>query len=364
MKKIGALNLGLAFAGCFLGAGYVSGQELWQFFGSFGAKGAVGLATAMAVLFGVGILMLDLNRISGIGDIDKLVVRWDIPVLRVAVTVLELLFLFGVCTIMSAGAGALLNQLFGIPTVLGSAVLAALVAYVSLAGLGGMVAALSATVPVLAVVTLVFGIISVSQNGVQLVQPTSTGANPLMGSWVVAALSFACYNIFGSIAMISPLGEFMKSKKAAVCGIAIGAAVLVTIAGSVLLSINAEPQLSSAELPMLALAQSKGKAVGIVYGVLLLLAMFGTALSNLVGFTSIIFRKSERIKGYKTLFTVVCAAAAVCGSLVGFGDLIGVIYPIFGYCSSVFIVLMIEHYINVRKAGKANEKVADKAQCV
>lgn len=361
MKKIGALNLGLAFAGCFLGAGYVSGQELWQFFGSFGFSGAVGLAIAMAMLFSVGVLMLDLNRISGIADVDKLVVRWNIPILRAAVTVLELLFLFGVCTIMSAGAGALLNQLFGIPTALGSAALAALVAFVSLAGLGGMVAAFSATVPVLAVVTLVFGIISVSQNGVQFTQPAAAGSNPLMGSWVVAALSFACYNTFGNIAMISPLGEFMKSKKAAVCGIAVGAAVLLAIAGSVLLSISARPSLSEAELPMLALAQSKGKAVGIVYGVLLLLAMFGTALSNLVGFTSIIFRKSERIKNHKTLFTVACAAATVCGSLVGFGDLIGVIYPIFGYCSSVFIVLMIEHYINVRKAGKANEKVTDKA---
>ena len=241
MKKIGALNLGLAFAGCFLGAGYVSGQELWQFFGSFGAKGAVGLAIAMAMLFGVGVLMLDLNRLSGIADVDKLVVRWDIPVLRAAVTGLELLFLFGVCTIMSAGAGALLNQLFGIPTTLGSAALAALVAFVSLAGLGGMVAAFSATVPVLAVVTLVFGIISVSQNGVQFAQPAAAGSNPLMGSWVVAALSFACYNTFGNIAMISPLGEFMKSKKAAVCGIAVGAAVLLAIAGSVLLSISARP---------------------------------------------------------------------------------------------------------------------------
>lgn len=225
MKKIGALNLGLAFAGCFLGAGYVSGQELWQFFGSFGLNGAVGLAIAMAMLFGVGVLMLDLNRISGIADIDKLVVRWNIPILCAAVTVLELLFLFGVCTIMSAGSGALLNQLFGIPTALGSAALAALVAFVSLAGLGGMVAAFSATVPVLAVVTLVFGIISVSQNGVQFAQPAAAGSNPLMGSWVVAALSFACYNTFGNIAMISPLGEFMKSKKAAVCGIAVGAAV-------------------------------------------------------------------------------------------------------------------------------------------
>lgn len=54
MKKIGSFNLGLAFAGCFLGAGYVSGQELWQFFGSFGAKGVAGLLVAVALLFSPG----------------------------------------------------------------------------------------------------------------------------------------------------------------------------------------------------------------------------------------------------------------------------------------------------------------------
>ena len=364
MKKIGALNLGMAFAGCFLGAGYVSGQELWQFFGSFGVKGAVGLVIAMAALFLVGIMMLELNRLSGIAEIDKLVVRKDIPVLRIAVTVLELLFLFGVCTIMAAGCGALINQLFGIPSWIGSAVLSAAVAYVSLAGLGGMVAAFSATVPLLAAATLVFGIISLSQNGVQLSRPEVSGTNPLMGSWFVAAITFACYNLFGNIAMISPLGEFMKSKKAALGGIAIGTAILVMIAGSVLLSISAQPSLAEAELPMLALALGKGKVIGFVYGVLLLLAMFGTALSSLVGFTSIIYRKSERIKSKKTAFTLVCALAMLSGSLFGFGDLIGVVYPIFGYCSSVFIVLMTEHYIKIKRAGKVNEKIADKARGV
>lgn len=361
MKKIGALNLGLAFAGCFLGAGYVSGQELWQFFGSFGVKGAVGLAIAMVALYLVGVMMLELNRLSGISEIDKLVVRKDIPVLRVAVTVLELLFLFGVCTIMSAGSGALLNQLFGIPAWLGSAVLAAIVAYVSLSGLGGMVAAFSATVPLLAAATLVFGIMSLAENGVQFVRTEQTSANPLMGSWLVAAISFACYNLFGNIAMISPLGEFMKSKGASFGGIAVGTAILLTIAGSVLVSVSADPSLAEAQLPMLALAQSKGSVVGIIYGVLLLLAMFGTALSNLVGFTSILYRKYKPLEAKKVPFTVACAAAMVCGSLVGFGDLIGVIYPMFGYCSSVFIILMIEHYIKVKKAGKANEKIADKA---
>lgn len=138
MKKIGSFNLGLAFAGCFLGAGYVSGQELWQFFGSFGAKGVAGLLVAVALLFFTGIIMILLGRLTRLSEIDKIVVRRDWPLLRGAVTVLELLFLFGVGTIMSAGVGALLEQLFGLAPFIGSAVFAALVAVVSLAGFSGI----------------------------------------------------------------------------------------------------------------------------------------------------------------------------------------------------------------------------------
>ena len=282
MKKIGSFNLGLAFAGCFLGAGYVSGQELWQFFGSFGAKGVAGLLLAVALLFFTGIIMILLGRLTRLSEIDKIVVRRDWPLLRGAVTVLELLFLFGVGTIMSAGVGALLEQLFGLAPFIGSAVFAALVAVVSLAGFSGMVSAFSATVPVLSVVTLIFGIMSICSNGLVLPQ-SGGGSNPLMSSWLVAAVSFACYNVFGSIAMIAPLGPYVKSKKAAVGGIAIGACVLLLIAGSVLVSVSAAPETADAQLPMLALAQSRGIVWGYVYGVLLLLAMFGTALSSLHG---------------------------------------------------------------------------------
>ena len=41
------------------------------------------------------------------------------------------------------------------------------------------------------------------------------------------------------------------------------------------------------------------------------------------------------------------------GSLFGFGDLIGVVYPIFGYCSSVFIVLMAAHYFKASKTAES-----------
>lgn len=359
MKKIGTLRLGLTFAGCFLGAGYVSGQELWQFFGSFGKYGPAGLLLAVALLLAVGVMMILLGRMTRAEEIDKLVVCWELPLLRGAVTLLELLFLFGVGTIMSAGVGALLGQLIGLPQWIGSGLFVAVVALVSLAGFSGMVSAFSATVPVLAAVTLAFGIWSLAQSGINIPEPQ--GGSALLGSWPVAAVSFASYNLFGSIAMIAPLGRSVKSKRAAVGGIALGAALLLIIAGSVLVSVGADPSVTAAELPMLAFAQAKGRVFGYVYGLLLLLAMFGTGLSSLVAFVGMVSAKFSAVGKNRAGFTAVCALLMFGGSLVGFGDLIGVVYPIFGYCSSVFIVLMAVHYFRLKRTSAEVNINGDKA---
>lgn len=356
MKKIGTLNLGLTFAGCFLGAGYVSGQELWQFFGAFGKNGLFGLLLAISLLLAAGVMMILLGRMARSEEIDKLVVCWDMPLLRGAVTLLELLFLFSVGTIMSAGVGALLGQLIGLPQWIGSGLFIAVVALVSLAGFSGMISAFSATVPILAAATLVFGIWSLAQSGVNIPEPQG-GGSALLGSWPVAAVSFACYNLFGSIAMIAPLGKSVKSKKAAVGGIAMGAALLLLIAASVLVSVSASPSVTAAELPMLALAQAKGSIFGYAYGLLLLLAMFGTGLSSLVAFVGMIGAKHPAVGKNRVGFTAVCALLMFGGSLFGFGGLIGVVYPIFGYCSSVFIVLMAVHYFKLKRGLCTEEKI-------
>ena len=350
MKKISPIKLGLSFAGCFLGAGYVSGQELWQFFGSFGAKGFSGLAITMVLLYAIGVLMIRLNQETGLAEVDRLVVRKDITALRVAVFVLEAVFLFGVCIIMTAGVGALLNQLFGLPTWIGCALFTLAVAAASLAGLEGMVKAFSVSVPILVGVTFLFGLTALIKGGIPEMPHTSSGSNPLMGSWIVAALTFTCYNIFGSIAIVSPLGEFAENKKTVLGGVGVGALMLLVIALSVLVSVNAEGSAVSAELPMLAIVSEKSALLGFVYGFLLLIAMFGTSLSSLVAFTNMLCLKSERIRSHKVIMVTVFALGMFVGSLFGFGDLIGVIYPVFGYCSSVFIVLMIAHYIKVRRS--------------
>lgn len=127
MKKLNVFRLGLLFAGCFLGAGYVSGQELRQYFVVYGAKGYLGLLAAVAILYIFGVLCLRMAQRTGLTGADELVVPWRAPWLHALVMVLESLFLFALVTIMCAGVGALLEQIFAIPHWLGSLLFAALV---------------------------------------------------------------------------------------------------------------------------------------------------------------------------------------------------------------------------------------------
>lgn len=89
-RKESALRLGFTFAGCYLGAGYVSGQELWQFFGCFGWQGIAGLLLAVALSFFFGVLLLRLVQRTGCDQTDALVIRRPIPLLRDAVGLLQL----------------------------------------------------------------------------------------------------------------------------------------------------------------------------------------------------------------------------------------------------------------------------------
>ena len=102
MKKLNVFRLGLLFAGCFLGAGYVSGQELRQYFVVYGAKGFLGLLAAVAILYIFGVLCLRMAQRTGLTGADELVVPWRAPWLHALVMVLESLFLFALVTIMCA----------------------------------------------------------------------------------------------------------------------------------------------------------------------------------------------------------------------------------------------------------------------
>lgn len=116
MKPCTTSQLTWIFAGCFLGAGFVSGQELWQFFGCFGIWALPALLLSILIMIVLGIILLRLAQYTGIEELDSIVIRRNIPWLRKLSAVLQVVFLFGIVTIMIAAAGALIAQLTGLPS--------------------------------------------------------------------------------------------------------------------------------------------------------------------------------------------------------------------------------------------------------
>ena len=84
------------------------------------------------------------------------------------------------------------------------------------------------------------------------------------------------------------------------------------------------------------------------YAVVLLAAMFGAALGCQVALMTFLEEKFAAVRAHRVLWTAGLMAAALLGSLVGFSDLIGVIYPIFGYLSIPLLILLVRNWLKPR----------------
>ena len=105
-----------AVVACLIGAGFASGQEVLQFFTVYGpVRGLCGAALACALLGGAAAAMLsDAGQGGGF-------TRWCGPRLAGLLGWASPAVLFGVYTVMLAGAGALLQSGFGLPAAAGRA---------------------------------------------------------------------------------------------------------------------------------------------------------------------------------------------------------------------------------------------------
>lgn len=359
MERINAWQLAFVYAGCFLGAGYVSGQEMWQFFGAFGIGGVWGLALCTVLQAVFGIILFSLVRRGGVREIEQVVVRRGHRYLRTAIGSAQLLLLCGVTVIMSAGVGALTAQMVGKGAILASLLFCSAVAAVALRGVRGLIAVFSAVVPLLIGATLVLSALTVTRLGrdaSHLPPPTHGAGSPLLSHWAVAAVSFVSYNLFGSIAVLVPVAGRVRDRRTARRGAILAALFLFAVACAILISLYLSPESVTQELPMLALARTLHPTAGWCFALLLLAAMFGTALSCLVASREYLMQKYPLAARHPITVLLLLSALAFVGGLFGFGTLIGWIYPIFGYLGFAVLCSVTAHERYVRRAEKRKEK--------
>lgn len=350
-NKIGVLKMAFTFAGCFLGAGYVSGQELWQYFGSYGPVGFAGLTLAIALLVVITVIVMDLAMKTGKTGMSDLVVRKDIPWLKALFSLMEVFLFFGIGSIMIAGIGNLFVSLLGLPAYIACAVATAISAVIGYFGLEGMVAVFSSTSPFLVVTAFIICILRLKNVDITGISCSGGTLNPMLGPWYFSAVNYTALNIFGSIALLSPLGNYVEGgRKGIIKGTVIGGAALLVMALFIIFALYSLPESVTDEMPMLTIAGTVGPAASWIYAVLIFVAMLGIAQSCTVAVSRQLETHFAPARKHKKLEFFIMAILLYLASLMGFSGLVGFVYPIFGYIGIVSIILVVEHYVSWRRS--------------
>ena len=210
----------MIFTGSFLGAGFVSGQEIMQFFGVFGNMGIVGMFLSIG-LFGLfGYMFMYIAKKENITAIDQIILGDGKTILHHFFNVMSLIFLFGVTVIMLAGAGSLVNELFGVPYFVGSAFLAVFLAVLSMKGIKGILIVSQMVVPFLLVLVVIISVWSVVEfQPARAAGTLAQDENPLLGNWFLATISFFSYNILAALAVLAPAALRTPDMKTVIKGI-------------------------------------------------------------------------------------------------------------------------------------------------
>ncbi len=357
MKKINFTAIAFTFAGSIVGAGFLSGQELWQFFGSYGRLGMLGFVLALILQVVLVYVILVYAKNSQISEFDKLIVKKDIKPLRYFFVFSELVFVFGVVMIMYAGSGSLLKTAFGLNDLVGSLIFATAITIVAFLGLGGITKILSATIPFLTVLTLIISILALNKYGFpNLANAEVTGKTALMPNFVVAFILFSVHNIFCMLGVLTPLGYELKNRSSASNGMVLASIVLIVITLSVLLPLYSATEFTKNDLPMLDLAKEVSTPLFYVYAILLLVGMFGSALSHLVSVTDFVYRKSEFLNRRKYLFILPISISAFVLSRFGFSKLISIMYPLSGYVGVIGLALIVYNFIKLKLDSKKEQQ--------
>lgn len=347
MREIGPFRLAFSMIGCFLGAGFVSGQEIWQYFGHYGKWGVAGLLLAICLLAALCGVNLALARRLKTFEIQRVAIPVENSLLRGLAGGVVILYLFSIYVVMCAGAGTLLEQFTGSGALrlVGSGLFCALITLVAIRGMGSAVKVFSWMMPVLlglSLVVVVSGVTAFGGDGLNF-SPAEI-PNPLVNHWLLAAVVYVSYNFLSGMGTLTALGTMLRPGKGFIGGVALGGVFLLAVSGGITLAMAAYPDCTGAELPMLALAGALNPALEVIYALVILMGMFGASMSVFVPVSQCaccLWRFGE----HPILVTCALSVAAWILGRLEFSTLVGTMYPAFGFIGLLFVLGMVVNTI-------------------
>lgn len=334
-----AIKVGLTIIGTTIGAGFASGREIWEFFGSYGIRSQYSLLLALILFLLMVVVVLWISRSKETNNYYGILEELMGKKLANLFDVLTMLYLLSMSIVMFAGSGATFAQ-WDYSYLIGVVLMAVAVFLVLLFNVEGLVSIQSFIIPALIGVMLfvcIRFIIGFETKGTEYLVSTT--------SWP-SGVTYAALNIVPLLAVLSTLGPQLKTKRE----LWVAAGFSTVGLGSIALLMNysllqVANEISQYEIPLFSLLQNYSTEMVVMVSVILWLAIYTTALSGVHGIVS---RISPYFSVPSWMVTLLVIIGMIPLSLFGFSTLVSVLYPVYGVLNLFVLGLLILYPINRR----------------
>ena len=350
------VNYAGAFIALLIGSGFATGQELLQYFASWGYAGILGVLLVFVLMAYVGMSFVSAgynNRFETPNDIYK---YYCGNILGTFYDYFSVFFLFLSFTVMVAGAGATVEQHYGLNPMIGSIVLVTLAIITVIFGLGRIVDVIGNIGPVIVVMAIVVGAIAIFKymgmagEAEALMQEAVAAGDVKVASssWWLAAGSYVGFCMLWLAAFLAQIGAGANSDGEGKLGAFFGAggfslATLIMTIG-ILFAVQI---VRGSQIPSLLIAGDIHPVLATVFSIFIFAGIYTTAVPLL---WSVIARfAKEKTPRFRMLTVVLGVIGGVIGILLRFDTLVNYVYVINGYVGMLLLVIMIGRSIQWKR---------------
>lgn len=328
-----------------IGSGFATGQEILQYFTSYGYWGVFG--TGLLVLILITYVNVEFITVGFVKQFPRprMIFRYYCgKLLGTFFDYFSILFIFMSYMVMVAGAGAVVQQHYGLPNAVGGISLALLAAVTVFFGLNRLVDVIGKIGPVIVFIAIALGISAILQNPAGIAQGNAALADLVLtrasSNWVLSGLSYVGFCMLWLAAFMTAMGSTANSKREAGLGGLAGGVLFSLACVIVALGLLANIlKVNATEIPMLYLAENFSRPLATGFSIIILAGIYTTSVPLLWSVTSRFF--PDKSRNFKYLTIALAALGAILGLLVPFSKMVNIVYVINGYVGIVLLVLML-----------------------
>lgn len=335
----------MSFVGLLVGAGFATGQEVVQYFTSFGLNGVWGIIVAGIIMTLAGTVFLQLGSYFNAQEHNSVFRKVTHPWVSRFLDICVIVTLFAVGFVMLAGAGSTLEQQFGLKAWIGSLIMLVLVLVCGMLDVSKVSRVIGTITPLIIVAVVLVAIYTAFNmpNDIGAAVEASSQLESPIGNWLVSALNYNGLALLMAVSMTLVIGgDHVNPREAGFGGILGGIIyfIMMALAGFSLM-MNVE-SIGDSDIPMLMIVDSISPTLGAIMALIIYLMVFNTAIGMFYALGKRL--AAGREDRYRVIFVVVCLAGFGL-SFLGFKTLMGSVYPILGYLGIVMVAVLVVAWV-------------------